>query len=311
MVADALPTLINREGDVQKEELTDTGFEHISGKRDRAININRVQSAKQIGDKLPPPYPNGWFAVVESRDLKVGKMVSVDALGLNLCVYRGEDNVARCVEAYCPHLGANLAIGGTVSGSCITCPFHQWKFNADGQCVGIPNVETVPAGISIKKYHTMELDGAVWVWHDAEGRDPLWKVPEAPEMKYMTFRGRNEFMVNVHIQIGPSHVRLHFECLLGSLMVAQSVTPLSPLLQRVVTRVFTPNYNAVFGAFMVLAEAMQFKRDVTIWNNKRYVSVPPYVRSDKTIRAYRAWFMQFYSENSVSLKQAMQKPLDW
>ncbi|KPJ17449.1 3-ketosteroid-9-alpha-hydroxylase oxygenase subunit [Papilio machaon] len=270
------------------QELTDIGFEHISGKRDRAMNINRVQSAKQIGDKLPPPYPNGWFAVVESRDLKVGKMVSVDALGC-----------------------ANLAIGGSVSGSCITCPFHQWRFNADGQCVGIPNVATVPAGISIKKYHTMEVDGAVWVWHDAEGRDPLWKVPEVPEMKYMSFRGRNEFMINAHIQIGPSHVRLQFESPLGSLLVAQSVTPLSPLLQRVVTRVFTPNYNAVFGAFTVLAEAVQFKRDVAIWNSKRYVSAPAYVRSDKTIRAFRAWFMQFYSESSISLKQAMQKPLDW
>ncbi|XP_013178982.1 PREDICTED: 3-ketosteroid-9-alpha-monooxygenase oxygenase subunit [Papilio xuthus] len=370
------------------KELTDIGYEHISGKKDRAMNINRVQSAKQLGNKLPPPYPNGWFAVAESRDLKVGKVISVDALGLNLCVYRGEDGVARCVEAYCPHLGANLGIGGTVNGSCITCPFHQWRFNAEGQCVGIPDVETVPAGISIKKYHTTEIDGAVWVWHDAEGRDPLWIVSEAPEMKNMKFRGRNEFMINAHIQeipengadvahlnalhstsllteignrfpilhniigqhiwaaewcrgekaheahmvieqkyivmkcdvfpmkvsvtqIGPSHVRLHFESPFGSLLVAQSVTPLSALLQRVVTRVFTPKHNAIFGAFMVLAEASQFKRDVAIWNSKRYVSSPAYVRSDKTIRAFRAWYMQFYSESSVSLKQAMQNPLDW
>lgn len=61
--------------------------------------------------------------------------------GQNLCVYRGEDGVVRCVDAYCPHLGANLAIGGSVCGNCIECPFHKWKFGEDGACVSVPGVE--------------------------------------------------------------------------------------------------------------------------------------------------------------------------
>ncbi|XP_068627290.1 cholesterol 7-desaturase nvd [Battus philenor] len=370
------------------KELTEVGFEHITNGKDRAMHITRSQSAKQLGNKLPPPYPNGWFAIAESRDLKIGKVLAVDALGLNLCVYRGEDGVARCVDAYCPHLGANLAIGGTVCGNCIQCPFHQWRFGSDGSCVSIPGVETVPKGISIKTWTTMELDGAVWLWYDAEGREPLWTVPEASETKNWSFRGRNEFMINAHIQeipengadiahlnaihstslltsigekfpalhdiigrhiwtatwsrdkdehvatvdivqkylimkfdafptkvkvkqIGPGHVRLRFDCPLGPVLISQSVTPMGALLQKVVNRIFSPAYNAPLAAFMVLAEAFQLKRDVAIWNSKRYVSAPAYVKTDKTIRAFRTWFLQFYSENSVPLRLALQNPLDW
>ncbi|CAG5001281.1 unnamed protein product [Parnassius apollo] len=370
------------------KDLTEVGFDHITRGSDRTMNITRAQNARQLGTKLPPPYPNGWYVVAESRDLKIGKVMSVDALGVNLCVYRGEDSVARCVDAYCPHLGANLAIGGTVCGNCIECPFHQWRFGADGGCVSIPGVETVPKGIALKTWHTMEVDGAVWIWYDAEGREPLWTVPEVPELKSWGFRGRNEFTVNTHIQeipengadiahlnaihstsllteigdrfpflhniigrhfwtaewskgkeehlatvnieqkylimkfdafpikvtvdqIGPSHVRLWFKSALGALLVVQSITPRGALLQHVVHRVYSPRHNAPLGAWMVLAEAWQFKRDVAIWNSKRYVNSPSYVKTDKTIRAFRAWFMQFYSENSIPLKQALQNPLDW
>ncbi|CAH2217636.1 jg2562, partial [Pararge aegeria aegeria] len=245
-----------------------------------------------------------------------------------------------------------------------------------------------PKGISIKTYHAMEVDGSVWIWYHVDGEPPLWTVEESEELKNWGYRGRNEFLVNAHIQeipengadvahlnavhtvsmfsdlgqkypflnhlighhtwgaewkkgdehhvaniqisqrylilkvdvfplkvtvnqIGPAHVRLSFMSPLGPMMVLQSVTPLGPLLQRVVHRVYSPRYNAPLGAALVLLEAKQFERDVAIWNNKRYVSSPAYAKSDKTIRTFRSWFSQFYSENSISVRDAMQNPLDW
>lgn len=48
------------------------------------------------------------------------------------------------VDAYCPHLGANLGVGGRVHGNCIECPFHGWQFDGEtGQCVKIPYAEKV------------------------------------------------------------------------------------------------------------------------------------------------------------------------
>ncbi|XP_045783261.1 cholesterol 7-desaturase nvd [Maniola jurtina] len=369
-----------------KKELSDIGYSHLP-KKDRDLHIIRTQNNRKFGSKLPPPYPNGWFSLVESQNLEVGDVVPVDALGLNLCVYRGEDGKARIVDAYCPHLGANLAMGGSVCGDCIQCPFHQWRFH-DGACVSIPGMETVPKGISIKTYPCMEVDGSVWVWYHVDGEPPLWTVAESEDIKNWGYRGRNEFLVNAHIQeipengadvahlnavhtasmfsdigmkypflnqiighhtwgaewvkgdeehlanitisqkyiimkmdvfplkvtvnqIGPAHVRLNFMSPLGPMTVSQSVTPLAPLLQRVVHRVYSPRYNAPLGAALVLLEASQFQRDVAIWNHKRYVSSPAYAKSDKTIRTFRSWFSQFYSSNSVSLRDAMRNPLDW
>ena len=51
--------------------------------------------------------------MLESRDLNRGQVRQVDALGLNLAVYRGSDSGNVFVtDAYCPHLGANIAVGG-------------------------------------------------------------------------------------------------------------------------------------------------------------------------------------------------------
>ncbi|XP_045526449.1 cholesterol 7-desaturase nvd isoform X2 [Pieris brassicae] len=371
-------------------ELTHTGFDHIPyiKGRDRVLHIARSQRNRQVGEKVPPPYPNGWFALAESRDLTVGKVLPVDALGENFCLYRGEDSVARIVDAYCPHLGANLGVEGSVKGNCIECPFHHWRFGENGACTYIPDVKNIPKGISIKKWDCMEMDGAVWVWYDAEGRSPMWTVPPLPELSLWGYRGRNEFLISSHIrdipenaadaahlncihqlsfmtnigkhlpflnniighhiwetdwtktdeshiaqmsidqnymilkcnafpfdlrvkQIGPAHVRLHFNCIFGEAYVIQSVTPVGPMLQKVVHRIYSPTYNAIFGAILVLAEAYQFERDVVVWNNKTHVSSPPYVKADKSIRAFRDWFAQFYSEKSVSMRDAMQNPLDW
>lgn len=63
-------------------------------------------------------------------------------IGEQVAVFRGHDGKPYVVDAYCPHLGANLAVGGRVFGKCIECPFHGWQFQGDdGKCVKIPYSE--------------------------------------------------------------------------------------------------------------------------------------------------------------------------
>lgn len=62
-----------------------------------------------MGSKLPPPYPNGWFAIAESKEVKSGTAISVNCLGENLVAFRSStSNEVFVLDAYCPHLGANL-----------------------------------------------------------------------------------------------------------------------------------------------------------------------------------------------------------
>jgi cholesterol 7-desaturase len=104
--------------------------------------LKSSRKLRRIGDKIPPPFPNGWFAIADSKDVKAGKTLSVDCLGENFVLFRSEDSKnVSVVDAYCPHLGAHLG-DGEVKGSCIICPFHNWSFRGDdGSCVDIPYAE--------------------------------------------------------------------------------------------------------------------------------------------------------------------------
>ena len=60
-------------------------------------------------------------------------------LGQNLAVFRDDKGEAYVLDAYCPHMGANIAVGGHVIGDCLECPFHGWQFRgSDGKVTKIP-----------------------------------------------------------------------------------------------------------------------------------------------------------------------------
>lgn len=64
-------------------------------------------------------------------------------MGEHFLIYRTKTNKVHVTEAYCPHLGADLGIGGQVVDDNIVCPFHLWEFNGeDGQCTKVPYSKT-------------------------------------------------------------------------------------------------------------------------------------------------------------------------
>ena len=62
----------------------------------------------------PPFFPNGWYRLMASNELKPGDVRSIDCVGRNVVLFRGTDNKAYVLDAYCAHMGANLGIGGKV-----------------------------------------------------------------------------------------------------------------------------------------------------------------------------------------------------
>jgi len=70
-----------------------------------------------------------------------------------LVVWRGESGKVYVADAYCPHLGAHLGVGGEVAGECIKCPFHGWAFEGDnGQYTDIPYSDS-----SMKQFHSKPM----------------------------------------------------------------------------------------------------------------------------------------------------------
>ncbi|CAG2102392.1 unnamed protein product [Medioppia subpectinata] len=97
-------------------------------------------------------YPNTWYIITLSKELALNSVKAIQLCGQQLVLFRGPSGVVHCLFAYCPHLGANLGVGGHVvteseSGDdCIQCPFHGWRFGADGQCKRIPNLNNKELG---------------------------------------------------------------------------------------------------------------------------------------------------------------------
>ncbi|XP_053267760.1 cholesterol 7-desaturase nvd [Pleuronectes platessa] len=186
--------------------LEDVGYVPEDG-RSKARAANEVRRRRKIGD-LPPVYPNGWYRVLDTCVLKRGQVRNVTVLGEQVAVFRGQDGEAYVLDAYCPHLGANLAVGGRVVGNCIECPFHGWQFAGnDGKCVKIPYAEKVPDFVKVRRWPSCEVNGHIMVWFHCDGEDPQWTVPEkrAITQGEWVYRGRSEHFINAHIQEIPEN----------------------------------------------------------------------------------------------------------
>ncbi|XP_053138678.1 cholesterol 7-desaturase nvd-like [Hemicordylus capensis] len=173
----------------------------------RAQSAERVRKSRRLG-ALPPVYPNGWFRLLDSAQLRRGEVRNVAALGEQFAVFRDRDGKVHVVDAYCPHLGANLAVGGRVVGNCIECPFHGWQFRGtDGKCTRIPYSEKVPEFAKIKVWPSCEVGGMIVVWYHCDGVDPTWQVPEQQEVVSCewVFRGITEHFVSAHIEEIPEN----------------------------------------------------------------------------------------------------------
>lgn len=169
--------------------------------------INRSRRLRSVGEKIPPPYPNGWFSVMESSDLPMGTSKSVDCLGENFAIFRDTAGVVHILDAYCPHIGANLAVGGRVKGNCIECPFHQWRFRGtDGELTEVPYTTSSIPKAKVKAWKSCEQGGFIFVWYHVDDAEP-WTIPAVPEVENgnWVYHGRNEYFVNCHIQEIPEN----------------------------------------------------------------------------------------------------------
>ncbi len=120
--------------------------------------LARAARSRKSG-KIPPAYPTGWYRIEESSVLKNGEVKYIEFFGEHLVLYRGDDGTSAILDAYCPHLGANLAVDGKVVGNCIQCPFHGWQFQQDGKCTFIPYTDKVPEIAKTKAWPVHETNG--------------------------------------------------------------------------------------------------------------------------------------------------------
>jgi nitrite reductase/ring-hydroxylating ferredoxin subunit len=119
-----------------------------------------------------PDYPASWYLFCESKQLR-HKPFSQRILGRQLVAYRKASGQVAVMDAHCAHLGADLGCGNVV-GEAIQCPFHHWRYGADGVCASIPHAAQIPAFARLRTYPVTERHGSVFFFN---GPQPLFPLP--------------------------------------------------------------------------------------------------------------------------------------
>jgi aminopyrrolnitrin oxygenase len=118
-----------------------------------------------------PVYPASWYLFGSARELS--RPVSKRMLGRQLVAFRTQSGNISVLDAQCSHLGADLGCGKVI-GESIQCPFHNWKYGADGVCHHIPGANQIPAFARQTSYPAVERHGYLFFFN---GPTPLFPLP--------------------------------------------------------------------------------------------------------------------------------------
>jgi phenylpropionate dioxygenase-like ring-hydroxylating dioxygenase large terminal subunit len=126
--------------------------------------------------------PTGWFPVARTTDVSTTPLPVRAGEAAYVVVRLRPGAEVTAFPARCPHRLVPLA-AGTVSDGRLQCPFHGWRFDAEGRCVDIPSMGTTgtppPRADLPMPWAVEERHG--WVWLAPERTTtPLPPRPAAP-----------------------------------------------------------------------------------------------------------------------------------
>ena len=140
---------------------------------------------------------NFWYVAEESKNI-TEQPTGLRMLGQDFVLFRDSAGQVRCLSDVCVHRGGSLA-AGKVSGDCVECRYHGWRYDGDGHCVEIPSLGTdgkIPARAKVDSYPTMEKYDLVFAFLGnlpQDERPPISEIPEWGEEGWRSNFMRFEF----------------------------------------------------------------------------------------------------------------------
>ncbi|MDX1756160.1 MAG: aromatic ring-hydroxylating dioxygenase subunit alpha [Marinobacter sp.] len=85
-------------------------------------------------------YPAWHFACLASTLPESGRFITRRLLNRHVIVIKGQDGVIRAFLNSCRHRGAPLTLAACGTLDKLTCPFHQWTYNTQGELERAPGL---------------------------------------------------------------------------------------------------------------------------------------------------------------------------
>lgn len=103
-----------------------------------------------------------WWPIALADEAADGP-VALTLLEQDLVLWRDQNGQAILLADQCPHRGARLSLG-LIQQNSLQCPYHGWRFNAQGACIAIPAVPGFcpPASSAVRRYEVCEAHGLIW-----------------------------------------------------------------------------------------------------------------------------------------------------
>lgn len=128
---------------------------------------------------------DAWYFAAMSADLKPGRLSRVELLGEPVALGRSRGGQLFALRDVCSHRAAPLSAGrfhkDELGVETVACPYHGWRFRADGACAAIPSLTSDQAldvsRIQVRRYAVAESQGMVFVW---VGATPLGEPDQPP-----------------------------------------------------------------------------------------------------------------------------------
>jgi nitrite reductase/ring-hydroxylating ferredoxin subunit len=136
-----------------------------------------------------PPYPDGWYRVAGSAEIKPGDVKHVECVGLQIAAFRGQSSEQiAVVDAFFPHQGANFT-HGIDKGNRLRHPFHGWQLDGCGRVTPATEDRTFVH----RNWEVIDYYGMVMIYHSTrlDTRAP-YRPPSHPEIDEGTFVCRGE-----------------------------------------------------------------------------------------------------------------------
>jgi phenylpropionate dioxygenase-like ring-hydroxylating dioxygenase large terminal subunit len=137
-------------------------------------------------DATPTFLRDLWYMAALARSLKPGQLRRQILLGEPVLLGRMKNGEAFALHDICPHRAVPLSAGRVMPENSVECPYHGWRFRADGVCSLIPSLvdgqEYDASKIRVRSYPVREQDGLLWIYFAANEREIAKPKNEPPRV---------------------------------------------------------------------------------------------------------------------------------
>lgn len=143
------------------------------------MNTSSIPSLRSRDGQLV----NQWYIACLSRELKKDKPISRKIYDRSYVLFRGENGEASCLIDRCLHRATRLSEGRVCRGH-LTCPYHGWEYNTQGEVTSVPS-SSQSGKLEKGKFRIpitplVEREGVIWIWTGDESPKghPSWHFPQ-------------------------------------------------------------------------------------------------------------------------------------